>query len=71
MLDGAVGGQDSVVGLHHSGRHTRRRVDGELELGLLAILSGELLQQSRTEARASATTEGVENKETLQGGAVV
>lgn len=65
VLDSAVGGQDGIVGLHHSGRHARRRVDREFELGLLAVLSGELLQQSCTEAGAGTATEGVEDKESL------
>lgn len=71
VLDGAVGGQDGVVRLHNGSGHTRRRVDRELELGLLAVLGGELLQESGTEARASTTTERVEDQEALQGGAVV
>lgn len=71
VLDGAVGRQDSVVGLHHGGRHARRRVDGELELGLLAVLGRELLEESRAEAGAGTTAEGVEDEEALQGGAVV
>lgn len=61
VLNGAVGGQDSVVRLHDSSRHTRRGVDGELELRLLAILSGETLQQQGAKSGTSTTTERVED----------
>jgi len=71
VLNGAVSGENGVVRLDDSGRNTRGRVDAEFQLGLLAILGGELLQQQSTETRTSTTTEGVENKETLQAGAVV
>ena len=61
VLNSAVGGQDSIVRLHDSGRHTRRGVDGELELRLLSILSSETLQQQRTKSRTSTTAERVED----------
>lgn len=71
VLDGAVRRQDGVVGLNNRGRNTGRRVDGELELGLLAIVGRQTLKQKRTETRTSTTTEGVEDQETLERGAVV
>lgn len=71
MLDGAVGGQDGVVGLDNGSGHTRRGVYSELELGLLAVLGRELLQESSTEARSSPTAERVEDQEALQRCAVV
>jgi hypothetical protein len=43
VLDGAVGGQNSVVGLNDGRRDTGSRVDGELELGLLAVLGSKTL----------------------------
>lgn len=61
VLNSAVGGQDCVVRLHDSSRHTRRGVHGELELRLLAILSGETLQQQGTKSGTSTTTERVED----------
>lgn len=61
VLNSAVGGQDSVVRFDDSGRYTRRGVDGELELRLLAILSGETLQQQGTKSGTSTTTERVED----------
>lgn len=66
-----MGGQDSVVGFDHRGGHTGSGVDGEFQLGLLAILSRETLQQQSTEARTGTTTERVEDKEALQRAAVV
>ena len=71
VLNGAVGGQNGVIGLDHSSRHTRSRVDRELELRLLAILGGEALQQQGTETRTSTTTERMEDQETLEGATVV
>ena len=66
-----MGGQDSVVRLNDSSGNTGSRVNGELELGLLAPFSGEALQQESTETRTSTTTEGVEDEETLERVAVV
>jgi hypothetical protein len=71
VLDGAVGGQDSVVGLDNGGRGTRSRVNGELELALLAVLGSQTLQDEGTKTGAGTTTEGVEDEETLQRVAVV
>ena len=36
VLQGGVGGEDGVVGLHYGRGHLGCRVDGELQLGLLA-----------------------------------
>jgi hypothetical protein len=71
VLDGAVGGQNGVVWFHDRSGHARRGIDGELQLGLLAIVSGETLQKESAEARTSTTTKGVEDQETLQRRAVV
>lgn len=71
VLNGAVGGQNGIVRFNDGGRHPWRRVDGELQLRLLAILGGETLEQKRSKTRASSTAKGVEDQETLQGGTVV
>ena len=71
VLDRAMGRQDGVVGLHHGGRDARSRVNGEFELALLAVVGGKALEEERTEARTSTTTERVENEETLERRAVV
>ena len=43
VLQGGVGAQRGVVGLHHSGGHLGCRVDAELQLGLLPVVHGESL----------------------------
>ena len=71
VLNGAMCGQNSVVRLDDRGRDARRRVNGKLQLALLAVVGGQTLQQQGTESRSSATAERVENKETLKGRAVI
>ena len=71
VLNGAVGRQDSIVGLNDRGRDTRGWIDGKLKLGLLAIVGRETLEEERTKSRSSTTTERVEDEEPLEGGAVV
>ena len=51
--------------------HLRSRVDGELQLGLLAVVDGEPLHEQGGEARAGATAERVEDEEALQSRALV
>ncbi|KAA8594118.1 hypothetical protein FQN60_004952, partial [Etheostoma spectabile] len=71
VLQGGVGCQDGVVGLHHSGGHLGSWVDGELQLGLLAIVDRQTLHQQRGETRAGPTSEAVENQEALKASALV
>jgi hypothetical protein len=71
VLKGGVGSQDGVVGLNNGSRDLRSGVDGELKLGLLAIVNGETLKEQGTETGTSSTTEGVEDKETLETSAVI
>ena len=71
VLQSGVGCEDGVVRLNNGGGNLRRRVDTELELALLAVVDGQTLHQKGTETGTCSTTEGVENKETLQTGAVV
>ena len=71
VLEGGVGGEDGVVGLNHSSGDLRRRVDRKLQLGFLAIVNGESLHEKGGESGAGAATEGVEDKEALEAGAVV
>jgi hypothetical protein len=66
-----VSRQDSVVRLNNGSRCSGSRVDSELELGLLAVLGGETLEEESTETRTSTTTERVEDQETLERLAVV
>lgn len=71
VLDGAVGREDSVVGLNDGGRDARSRVDGEFKLALLAVVGRKALEEESTETRTCTSTEGVEDEEALERGAVV
>ena len=65
VLQGGVGGQDGVVGLHHSSGHLGGRVNRKLQLRLLAIVHREPLHQQGCEARTSSPSEGMEKEESL------
>eukprot|EP00955_Chlamydomonas_euryale_P116152 366399-Chlamydomonas_euryale.AAC.58 len=71
VLQQRVRGQHRVVRLHDSCRHLGRRVHGEGQLGLLAVVNRQALQQQGAQARAGATTDGVEHQEALQASALV
>lgn len=71
VLDRAMGRQHSVVGLNNGGGDTRSRVDGELQLALLAVISRQALQEQSTKTRTSTTTKRVEDQEALKAAAVV
>merc|ERR1719357_329815 len=66
VLQGGVGGQDSVVGLDHSSGNLGSRVDGELKLALLAVVHGQPLHKQGRKARSGAASEGMEQKESLK-----
>jgi hypothetical protein len=71
VLDSAVSREDGVVGLDDRGRHLRSRIDGEFELALLAVVGAKALEEESTESGACATTERVEDEESLERGAVI
>ena len=71
MLQGGVGGQDGVVRLNYCRRDLWSRVYCELQLGLLAVVDRQALHEQGSEARAGATTEGVEDEEALETGTLV
>jgi len=71
VLEERVRGEHAVVRLDDGGGDLRRRVDGEAELGLAAVVDGEALEQERAEAGARAAAGGVEDQEALEAGAVV
>merc|ERR1712213_297076 len=66
VLQGGMGGQDGVVGLDHGSGNLGSRVDGELKLALLAVVHGQPLHEQGCKARSGATSEGVEQKESLK-----
>lgn len=61
VLDGAVGRKNSIVGLDDSGAGTGGRVDGKLELALLAVVGRKTLEEKSSETGTSSTTERVED----------
>ena len=71
VLQGGMGGQDGVVGLHNCSCDLWSRVNGKLQLGLLAVVNRQALHEQGSEARAGATTEGVEDEEALETGTLV
>jgi len=66
-----VGGQDGVVGFNDGSGDLGRGIDGEAELGLLAVIDGESFQKEGTETRSGTTSDGVEDHEALETSAVV
>jgi len=71
VLEERVGGEDRVVGLNDGGGDLRRGVDGETELGLLAVIDGKSLEEERAETGAGTTTDGVEDEEALETSALI
>jgi hypothetical protein len=61
-----VSGQDGIVWFHNSSRHLRCGVNGEFQLRLLTIVDGESFHQQGGESRSGASSEGVEDEESLQ-----
>ena len=71
MLQSSVRSQDRVVRLDDGGGDLWGRVDGELELGLLAVVDAQALHEQRREAGASAAAERVKDQEALETSALV
>jgi len=66
-----VGGQDGVVGFNDSGGDLGGGIDGETELGLLAVIDGESFQKEGTETRSGTTSDSIEDHESLETSAIV
>merc|ERR1719295_2364301 len=71
VFKGGVGAQGGVVGLYHGGGDLGSGVDGELQLGLLAIVHGQTLHQQGGEARSGSSSKRVEDEESLETSAVI
>jgi hypothetical protein len=71
VLEQRVRREHAVVRLDDRRRHLGRRVDGEGELGLAAVVDGEALEEEGAKAGASAATNSVEDEEALEASAVV
>merc|ERR1712072_907849 len=71
VLEEGVGGEHGVVGLDDGGGDLGGWVGAESELGLLAVVDGETLEEQGAETGAGATADGVEDHEALETGALV
>ena len=71
VLKEGVGGEHGVVGLNDGGGDLGGWVDGEAELGLLAVINGESLEEEGTETGTGTTTDGVEDEEALETSALI
>jgi len=52
-----VGGEDGVVGFNDGGGDLGRGIDGEAELGFLAVIDGESFQKEGSETRSSSSSD--------------
>jgi len=71
VLKEGVGGEHGVVGLNDGGGDLGGGVDGESELGLLAVIDGKSLEEEGTETGAGTATNSVEDEETLETSALI
>ena len=71
VLEEGVGGEHGVVGLDDRGGHLGGGVDGETELGLLAVVDGESLEEEGSESGSGTSTDGVEDEESLETSALI
>ena len=71
MLEEGVSGQDGVVWLNNGGGDLWGWVDGESKLGLLTVINGKSLEEKGSESGTGSSTDGVEDEETLETGALV
>lgn len=65
-LSGSVGGEDGVIGLQSSSGNLMGWVNGDLQLGLLAIIGQDMFHQQGAEPRTSSSLKAVENQEVLK-----
>ena len=71
MLQSGMGSQNRVIRLDHSGGDLRSRVDGELKLGLLAVVKRETFHEERGKSRAGSASKGMEKKKSLKSSTLV
>ena len=71
VLNGAVGGKHCIVWLDNRSRDSGSWVDGEFELGFLAVIRAEPFQKESSKSRASSATKRVEDEEALERRAVI
>lgn len=71
MLQERVSGEDTVVRLNNRCRHLWRWVHSETQLGLFPIVDRKSLKEERSKTRSSASTNSVEDEESLETGTVI
>ena len=71
VLKEGVSGEHRVVWLDDSGGDLWGWVDGESELGLLSVVDRESLEEEGSKTRSGTTSDGVEDKETLETSALI
>ena len=71
VLEEGVGREHGVVWLNNGGGDLWGWVDGESELGLLAVIDGESLEEEGSETGTGSSTDGVEDEETLETSALI
>ena len=71
VLEQRVSGQDRVVWLNNCSGNLWGWVHRKAKLGLLTVVNGESLKEERSETGSSTTTDGVEDKETLETSALI
>jgi len=71
MLEEGVSGEDGVVWFNNGGGDLWGWVDGETELGFLTIIDGESFEEEGSETGTGTTTDGLEDKETLETSALI
>jgi len=71
VLEEGVGSEHGVVRLDDGGGDLRGRVGTETELGLLAVVDRETLEEEGTETGTGTTSDGVEAHETLEASTLV
>jgi len=71
MLEKRVSAQYGVVWLNNSSREFRGWVNAKVELRLLAIVYRETLEEQRTKSRTGSSSNGVEDKKSLETSASI
>ena len=71
VLKEGMGGEHGVVWLNNGGGDLWGWVDGESELGFLTVIDGESLEEKGSESGSGSSSNGVEDKETLETSALI
>jgi hypothetical protein len=61
-----MGSENRVVWLNDRGGDLGRGIDSKLKLGLFGVINGQTFKEKGSESGSSATSERVEDKDTLE-----